>query len=634
MKKFLANLLMLLVLAAQIATATTAQAGGSRYLTRVAFGGGTVGPKITSAPPALAVGTPITYRPTIVGGMSPYICSASTLPTGLMFSVSTCTVAGTPTVASPFNITVADKSGASTAQALGPPVAPQYPQFAVGSKIAVLGDSLSAAGVEGAAPGTQVARTTNNGGLELALLMNPVALAEQWPADTSTEDSGYIAEYTHGANRAVGGTPATFHAARLSTVLAMQPAILYYSATVNSLTASDVENYIIASILTPAKNAGVYLAVGGIRPFAQGSTFDQGATSIAARIRINNALKAWVTAQGPSVAIWVDHDAYADPDHDGYGDASLYWDGTHWNGLGSSMEGNYLAWTIFPQIFASGNRLNATWAAANYVSNPTLTGTGGTRSGNVTYASTLSVPNNWRVGPSGTMTSTATAGLEANAETGGQNIVLTVTPNAAPTGVVTASISGTALSVTATTSGALAVGQKVTGASVAADTYITAGAGSAFTVNKSQTVASTSVSGYPTREAIQITPNSAGTTGFVATTALQGQYVAAFAEIEFDGNGGWIAPQLILSDNSTTANGRSGQSYVTETFGRFYYDPTRRRMYVYANALLMGASSDGFRYNLTVSFNPSILSAGAVAKVRRTWSGVVGNPIPRWGNQP
>lgn len=634
MRKFIVHLVMMLALLAQLVTATTAQAGGSRYLTRVAYGGGTIGPKITSAAPNVVVGTPISYKPTIAGGQTPYACTVSTLPAGLTFNAVTCTVSGTPTVATSFTITVADKSGASTAQALGPPPAPQYPQFAVGSKIAVLGDSLSAAGVEGASPGTQVARTTNNGGLELALLMNPVALAEQWPADTSSEDSGYIAEYTHGSNRAVGGTPATFHAARLPAVLAMQPVALYYSATVNSLTASDVENYIITNILTPAKNAGVYLLVGGVRPFAQGSTFDQGATSIAARTRINNALKAWVTAQGPSVAIWVDHDAYADPDHDGYGDPSLYWDGTHWNGLGSSLEGNYLAWTIFPQIFATGNRFATTYAGTNHIGNPTLTGTGGTRSGNIAYASSLSVPNNWRAGPSGTLTSTATAGLEANSETGGQSIVLTVTPNTAPTGVVTGSISGTTLSVSATTSGGMAVGQRVTCGTCAADTYILSGAGSTFTVNKSQTVASTTISGYPTREAIQITPNSGVTTGYVATTALQGQYVAAFAEVELDGNAGWIAPTLILNDNTTTANSRVGQSYVNETYGKFYYDPTRKRLYVYANALLMGASSDGFRFNLAVAFNPSVLPAGSIAKVRKVWAGVVGNPVPRWGNQP
>jgi hypothetical protein len=61
--------------------------------------------------------------------------------------------------------------------------------------------------------------------------------------------------------------------------------------------------------------------------------------------------------------------------------------------------------------------------------------------------------------------------------------------------VVTGAISGTTLTVSAVTSGTLAVGQLITGAGVAASTYITAlgtgtGGTGTYTVNNSQTVAS------------------------------------------------------------------------------------------------------------------------------------------------
>lgn len=68
--------------------------------------------------------------------------------------------------------------------------------------------------------------------------------------------------------------------------------------------------------------------------------------------------------------------------------------------------------------------------------------------------------------------------------------------------VVTASISGTTMTVTAVTSGTLAVGQPITGTGVTAGTVITAlgtgtGGTGTYTVSVSQTAASTTISGWP-----------------------------------------------------------------------------------------------------------------------------------------
>ncbi len=63
-----------------------------------------------------------------------------------------------------------------------------------------------------------------------------------------------------------------------------------------------------------------------------------------------------------------------------------------------------------------------------------------------------------------------------------------------PSGTITASISGTTLT---TTAGTPAIGDLVTGAGVAANTYITAGSGTSWTVSVSQTVASESMTVGP-----------------------------------------------------------------------------------------------------------------------------------------
>lgn len=65
----------------------------------------------------------------------------------------------------------------------------------------------------------------------------------------------------------------------------------------------------------------------------------------------------------------------------------------------------------------------------------------------------------------------------------------------------TASISGTTLTISATSSGTFAAGMSITGpdsANIADNTYIVSGSGTTFTVNNSQTVASTSITGATT----------------------------------------------------------------------------------------------------------------------------------------
>jgi hypothetical protein len=95
--------------------------------------------------------------------------------------------------------------------------------------------------------------------------------------------------------------------------------------------------------------------------------------------------------------------------------------------------------------------------------------------------------------------------------------------------VVTGSISSTTLTVTGVTSGALVVGQIITGTGIANGTYITAfvggsGGNGTYTVSVSQTVSSTTVTATST-----ITPVLSGAIG-LATTALQNSFNALQAK--------------------------------------------------------------------------------------------------------
>jgi len=71
----------------------------------------------------------------------------------------------------------------------------------------------------------------------------------------------------------------------------------------------------------------------------------------------------------------------------------------------------------------------------------------------------------------------------------------TIAPNTVIATSTASSITGTALTITVGT-GTVAIGQYITGANVLQGTVITAGSGTSWTVNKSQTVASTSMNYY------------------------------------------------------------------------------------------------------------------------------------------
>ena len=109
---------------------------------------------------------------------------------------------------------------------------------------------------------------------------------------------------------------------------------------------------------------------------------------------------------------------------------------------------------------------------------------------------TLMVSGDYWATNSGTTPVTVGQKVYANYTTGAISTGATGSPPAGA--AVTGSIAGTVLTVTAVTSGTLAVGQPVSGAGVTAGTYISAlgtgtGGVGTYTVSVSQTVASTAL---------------------------------------------------------------------------------------------------------------------------------------------
>jgi hypothetical protein len=90
----------------------------------------------------------------------------------------------------------------------------------------------------------------------------------------------------------------------------------------------------------------------------------------------------------------------------------------------------------------------------------------------------------------------------------------------------TGSINGNTLTVSSVASGAVAVGQFISGTGVAANTWITAGSGSTWTVNMSQTVASTTITAAPLPACTSSTSSSFNGTMATITGTASGKWLA------------------------------------------------------------------------------------------------------------
>lgn len=130
------------------------------------------------------------------------------------------------------------------------------------------------------------------------------------------------------------------------------------------------------------------------------------------------------------------------------------------------------------------------------------------------------------------------------------------------------SITGTSLTITVGT-GTVAIGQFITGSGVLQGTVISAGSGTSWTVNKAQTVASTSMNYYTSNPA-----NGLLTLGASNTLVQAGQYVT--------GTGVRIGTQ-ILSGSGTSWQVSFPQTVSSTTITFSTYNPLSNQTYSFGN---------------------------------------------------
>ena len=438
-------------------------------------------------------------------------------------------------------------------------------------KLAVLGDSLMAHQHVGTNDGTTPAPIANKvkqnalGELTHVIAQKPRILMEQWPFDTSQEPSGTgLTNWATGADRAVSGSPIPTHVARLPGVLSSSCDVLMYGPTINSINDASAESTIISSILEPALSAGKFVILTTMRPVEVGGLND-GPNYVAYRTRINTAMANWAGSKTAGQVLFVNLDSVYDPDGDGYMVAGWTYDGTHLNPLGAEKGAVYINQRLDTIIDPGVSLWSQHLALSNLQPNWNLTGTSGAHG----FTVTGTVPTGWDCRTSSGVVSTAVASVEANAVTGGQNIVLTVTPNTSETG------------------------------------------GTNF-------------------QAIQFAPN--GSTGAV-TASVAGKYIRAAVEIELDANPGWGLPIVYLSDTThTNVYARIdfdniGNANALPNMGT----SAARTYYLLTDPVSCASDSTGYRLITKFPMNISKVSGTTlVAKVKRVHVAECGDPKPRW----
>jgi hypothetical protein len=203
--------------------------------------------------------------------------------------------------------------------------------------------------------------------------------------------------------------------------------------------------------------------------------------------------------------------------------------------------------TITPLMTVTG-----TGVAVNTIITAYGSGTGGAG----TY-----ITNNIQTVSSEAMTGTAVSGISTiGTDIGCTNGDVLILSNGTPvTATFTGSISGTTLTTSAVT-GTIAIGMTVTGSTVTSGTIITAGSGSTWTVNNSQTVGSESMTG--TSNGVITLTVSGGSVTSAAVTYPGNYTVGPGATPTWTGGHCTIQPNLALGFGITSIALSGGSGYV------------------------------------------------------------------------
>jgi len=294
---------------------------------------------------------------------------------------------------------------------------PPSGKLAIGSKVGFIGDSILNYNHVSASGLNQI-RRLSRGELTYAHMRSP-----RWRADTWHDDADANGRFFTGANHGVSGDTTTGVLLRLSAIISMAPALCVVAVGTNNLSPTTTAITEIQSICEQLLAANIKVLLCTVRPWSTAKSGDN-PTSRANRVAVNNGIRTYAASKASDVLRLCDFDLVYDQDNDGYGPVPWFTDGLHPIDLGASNAGIFVQ-TMLDDWFEAGNWLTANfWDAGNLQTNPTFTGTGGGIGAGVSGA----VPASWRVQRGGSGSSVCNASIEVNVETGGNSVVLDVTP--------------------------------------------------------------------------------------------------------------------------------------------------------------------------------------------------------------
>jgi len=199
----------------------------------------------------------------------------------------------------------------------------------------------------------------------------------------------------------------------------------------------------------------------------------------------------------------------------------------------------------------------------------------------------------------------------------GNGVGDTITVGSTINAVVTGSISTTTLTVSAVTSGSLAVGSFITGTGVTVGTYITAlgtgtGGAGTYTVNTSQTVSSTTISGQPVGNlavGYKYTIVSIGTTDFTAFGASANTVGVVFTATGTGTGTGTASKTFVAGDTNGSTDAVTPYHRHTNTLT----DPTHTHAYTtpLGGYTLSGSGGTGSNAGTTGSASTGITITNA-----------------------
>ena len=433
-------------------------------------------------------------------------------------------------------------------------------------KLAVLGDSLMAHQHVGANDSTTPAVVTKVkinplGELSNLVFQKPRILMEQWPYDTASEDGSNPIKWTTGADRALSGSTIPVHVARTPGVAASNADIVMYGPTINSVNDASAESTIINSILEPLYSAGKFIVVTTMRPIEAGGLND-GASYVANRSRINAAMATWAASKPATRVLFINLDTVYDPDGDGYMVAGWTYDKTHLNPLGADKGAVYINACLDPLFDPSVSLWASQTALTNYQPNWNLTGTTGTKG----FTVTGTVPAGWDARTASGITTSAVASVEANAATGGQSLVLTVTPSS--------SDGNSMLKLQVASTGS-------TGATTVAG-----------------------LGGKYLRALVEIELDGNPGWGVPCLYFSDNSGTGVYRRVDFDN----IGNSACLPNNGAAA----------------------RSYYLMTDPLPLISSSTGYRLLMLLPINTLVATGAPVAKIKRVHVVECGDPVPRW----